>query len=121
MVLLTLVVAPIVGLISQFGFGIEPWPVGVVIFALGLGGLLRIAYAFMFGSKDDLSSRAVGKPVFERSPAISDLARINALPAPNSHSEMDNARTWSKSTNMDLQPPSVTDHTTKLLETDQDP
>ena len=51
MFLLMFVVAPIVGMIVVFGMGKEPWPVGVVVMLLGLGGLLRIAYALMFESK----------------------------------------------------------------------
>src|SRR5687767_14883625 len=47
MFLLMFVVAPIVGLIATFGLGIEPWPVGVVVFLLGVGGILRMIYALM--------------------------------------------------------------------------
>ena len=52
MFLLTFLVAPIVAAISEFLLGIEPYPVGVVIILLAVGGLLRTIYALLFESKD---------------------------------------------------------------------
>ena len=43
--LLTFLVAPLVGIIFVFGLRMEPWPVGVVVFLFGVGGLLRIIHA----------------------------------------------------------------------------
>src|SRR5215213_11068221 len=48
LILLAAILAPILGLILRFGFNMMPWPVGVILFLLGGGGLLRIAYALMF-------------------------------------------------------------------------
>ena len=52
MFLLVFLVAPILGMISVFALGIVPWPMGIAIFVLGVGGLLRIAYAMMFESSE---------------------------------------------------------------------
>src|SRR5688572_27220819 len=49
--LLMFLIAPIVGLISAFGFGVDPWPVGVVVFLFGVGGILRMIYAVLFEPK----------------------------------------------------------------------
>lgn len=51
MMLLTLVIAPILG-ISVFAFRLPPWPMGVAIFLLAGGGLLRIVHALMFESTE---------------------------------------------------------------------
>ena len=113
MFLLTFVIAPIVGLISQFAFGIEPWPVGVVIFGLGIGGLLRIAYAQMFQSKQ-ISTSEIDRSGPARRSEMQAGRPVNALPDRD-------ARAWTPPTNSqleteDLQPHSVTDSTTKLLD-----
>ena len=117
--LLTFVIAPIVGLISQFGLGIEPWPVGVVVFGMGFGGLLRIAYALMFESGNALLD-APRKASPKGSPALDRPKVIQALNPQDANTHFDNrlGGTW-LDTN-DLRPPSVTDNTTKLLERDQD-
>src|SRR5215468_3327760 len=51
MFLLTFLVEPILGMISVFVFRMPPWPMGIAIFGLGGGGLLRMLYAVMFESK----------------------------------------------------------------------
>jgi hypothetical protein len=120
MFLLMFVVAPIVGLISTFGFGIEPWPVGVVVAVLGAGGILRIIYALMFES----SAPALREPggIRELHPPAAGFA-TSALPpqrdVPASHYAAPRSPTWRDPET--LEPTSVTDHTTKLLEKDEDP
>ena len=121
MFLLMMVLAPVVGIISEFGLGMEPWPVGVVVAILGLGGLLRIAYALMFESKF---------------PAALPEARLNRElhPLPNSFSasalppERATAASdfisppFGRQTGpMPAEPSSVTDETTKLLEKQRKP
>ena len=107
MILLTFVLAPIVGMITVFGFDMEPWPVGIVVFGLGFGGLLRIVYALLFESK---YAAAEGQPVQAAFPARSAPAgELTPEPfAPPIRQDR-----WQTN---DLAPPSVTDNTTKLLE-----
>ena len=122
MLLLTIVLAPIVGIISVFALNTEPWPVGVVIFLLGGGGLLRIVYALMFETKKAHllpgegwpKAGVVGAAAATTEPQLSgpgskgELYPSSFIPPPSSR--------W-LDTN-DLEPTSVTDHTTKLLEKD---
>ena len=118
MFLLMFVVAPIVGLISTFGLGIEPWPVGVVVTLLGLGGLLRIVYALMFESKLPHSLTA-SRAVHELDPSSVNLA-TSALPPQRdlTASEYVSPQAGTRGELETRTPPSVTDNTTKLLEKD---
>jgi hypothetical protein len=117
MFLLTFVIAPVVGLISQFGLGIEPWPVGVVVFGLGIGSLVRIAYAFMFETRTSLLPTPM--PNLDPQNPLLSAARSNALPPQDFRSEFVGANSWSRRSTNDLGPPSVTDGTTRLLETNK--
>ena len=119
MFLLMFVVAPIVGLIATFGLGIEPWPVGVVVTLLGLGGLLRIVYALMFESSAPV---AITEP---RTPSALDPSSAtfatSALPphrsVPASEYTSPQPGTWREP--QASEPSSVTDDTTKLLEKEE--
>jgi hypothetical protein len=111
MFLLVFVVAPILGMISVFGFGIVPWPMGIAIILLGVGGLLRIAYAMMFEPKDP-----IGVPTTKEL----DSARTSALPPIRDIPLADYARPSRFDPVTSEIPPSVTDSTTKLLEKDPD-
>ena len=115
MFLLMFVVAPIVGLIATFGLGIEPWPVGVVVVLLGLGGILRMIYALMFESK---TPTAVPGPSLARD--LDAGFSTAALPpsrgvTASEYVGPDASRWRDAATN---EPASVTDNTTKLLEKD---
>lgn len=116
--LLMFVVAPILGMISVFGLGLsEPWPMGIAIFLLGGGGMLRIAYALMFESKypnalPASAGVATELPTLERIMPNVALPPQRGMPA----SEYTSPGRW-LDTN-DLEPISVTDNTTKLLEKD---
>ena len=118
MFLLMFVVAPIVGLIATFGLGIEPWPVGVVVFLLGVGGILRMIYALMFESKYP-SVLDRGRDTQELNPASVDFA-TSALPpkrgVPASQYASPRPGAWRDPETRE--PASVTDNTTKLLEKD---
>lgn len=120
MFLLMFVVAPIVGLISTFGLGIEPWPVGVVVTLLGLGGLLRIIYALMFESKvpHSLTGPRPGRAL---DPYSVNLA-TSALPPQRdlTASEYVSPHAAGRHEPETRTPASVTDDTTKLLEKDPD-
>ena len=124
MILLTFVIAPILGMISVFLFRIPPWPMGVIIFLLGGGGLLRMAYAMMFESKTPFMPESVtgtglleGRQLSELPPASSSfILNPSSLDSPF----MPAARTGQWLDTNDLEPTSVTDHTTKLLEKDKE-
>ena len=119
MFLLMFVVAPIVGLISTFGLGIEPWPVGLVVAILGAGGILRIIYALMFESK--ASAVKPGHDIRELNHAQANLS-TSALPpqrdVPASQYAAPSSPVWRDPE--PREPTSVTDHTTKLLEKEED-
>ena len=118
MFLLMFVIAPIVGLISTFGLGIEPWPVGLVVAVLGVGGILRIIYALMFESRIGGSTIEGREPRELPSPAsfaTSALPPQRQTPASQYASPADGR--WRDEIR---EPASVTDNTTKLLEKDSD-
>lgn len=115
MFLLMFVLAPLIGIILEFAVGNDPWPVGVVILVLGGGGLLRIAYALFFESKYPAALAAGTAPhiadglslgVNPTRPALGDVAATEYT-APQ-------GGRWLETT--DLEPSSVTEQTTRLLE-----
>ena len=110
---LTFLLAPIVGLISVFGLRMEPWPVGVVVFLLGVGGLLRMVYAVMF-EPSSTTALAEGSGMGSAEPLLGGRTSDQALPPPSfvpaaAHGRLDTS---------DLEPASVTEGTTKLLDKD---
>jgi hypothetical protein len=108
MFLLTFVIAPVVGMLTAFGLGMDPWPVGVVIFLLGVGGILRIIYALMFESKDPYTG-------FQNAPSALPSPHTTALPPQREMPAADYASPGSAWREPEI-PDSVTDNTTKLLE-----
>jgi hypothetical protein len=118
MFLLTFLVAPILGMLSVFLLGIRPWPMGIAIFLLGVGGLLRMAYALMFESKyppglpAGASLRLDVQPILDKAAAHGELPPQQTYPA----SQYVTPRTGRWLDTNDLEPPSVTESTTKLLE-----
>jgi hypothetical protein len=114
--LLTFLVVPIVAIISV-SFNLEPWAVAISAIGLFVGGILRMVYALMFESSDSLVIPNGGQ-----TPAVSRLAvptaAQNALPPqqtfPASVYVAPAPGRW-RETN-DLQPTSVTESTTQLLE-----
>jgi hypothetical protein len=119
LMLLTLVVVPLLAIFLRFGIGANPWPLGVVVFLLGGGGLLRIAYALMFEPR---YGNAL-PPGEERRPANLAAARANPeLSAGEASTYIPpvppRAGRW-LDTN-ELQQGSVTEGTTKLLEKEQE-
>ncbi len=118
MFLLMFVIAPIVGLISTFGLGIEPWPVGLVVALLGFGGLLRIIYALMFESKTPTPTSPTTRELDPASPVFT----TSALPPQRDRTAAEYVSPASgnwREPEIAI-PTSVTDSTTKLLEKDSD-
>jgi hypothetical protein len=120
MLLLLIVVAPILGMISVFLFKTTPWLMGVSIFLIGGGGILRIAYALMFESNSKKSLPTAGRDI-DPILAVDAPKAADALPPqrdiPASDYSPPSSGKWLDTT--DLEPASVTDGTTKLLEKDQ--
>ena len=120
--LLTVVLVPLLGILLTFGLGLRPpWPLGIVIFLLCGGGFLRIAYALMFeaGAPAALSS---GSETRTAAYDLSGSAPAGSLPPqrdiPASVYAAPGTGRW-RDTN-DLEPASVTENTTRLLEKEED-
>ncbi len=111
--LLTFLVVPIVSIIT-IAINAEPFAVAICTIILFIGGLLRMAYALMFESNDV----AVGSVGSDINQLITRQRTAAALPPQHSVPVQPYinpaAGNW-RDTN-DLQPASVTDGTTKLLE-----
>lgn len=112
--LLTFLVAPIIGIVSVFGFGIRPWPVGLAVFLLGVGGLLRTIYALMFESNEPTVSTEVG--LYKGDERSDTPERQSFLPPQRSYpatsfTEPEGTRIRDRH----LQPASVTEATTHHL------
>jgi len=115
--LLTFLVVPIVAIFTV-AINAEPFAVAISAIALFVGGLLRMVYALMFeesapkaGSTDDFLTAAqlhMKRPASSALPPQRDLPVSDFAPPTAGH--------W-RDTN-DLQPSSVTEGTTKLLEKD---
>lgn len=120
LMLLTLVVVPLLAILLRFGIGTNPWPLGVVVFLLGGGGLLRIAYALMFEPRY-ANALPAGE---ERRPANLAGPRANPeLSAGDASTYIPPASPRAGSwldTNELQQQGSVTEGTTKLLEKEQE-
>ena len=123
MLLLLIVVAPILGILSVFIFRIPPWPMGIAIFLMGGGGILRIAYALMFesNSKTRLPRESKSDEPNDDPRTLETATAAGSLPpqmeSPASTYSPPTAGKW-LDTN-ELEPARVTEHTTKLLEKDQ--
>lgn len=117
--LLTFLVVPIITILTVMA-NAEPFAVVIASIIFFVGGLLRMAYAMLFESSD-ATGNTIEQTVYQTAQNIlgknqtpNALPPTNSIPAssyiPPKHGN------W-RDTN-DLQPSSVTDHTTKLLEKD---
>ena len=119
--LLGLLLFPILGMLSVFLFRIPPWPAGIVLFLTAGGGLLRIAYALMFeqsfptalpgASESQNASLTIGP---QKSPSA--LPPQQTFPA----DQYASPRTGRWLDTNDLEPRSVTEGTTRLLENESE-
>lgn len=99
----------------------EPFAVAIAAVLLTVGGLLRMAYALMFesGVPTLKTGEAIGQP-----PHLAGVQQIaSALPpsrsTPASSYAAPSAGAWRDTNELQHQPGSVTDSTTKLLEKDR--
>ena len=118
--LLTFLVVPIVSILTIWA-GVEPFGVAISAILLFVGGLLRMAYAMLFESTEP-TGKTIEQTVYQTAQGILNKDQNqNALP-PQSSIPVENYvppkhGNWRDTT--DLEPSSVTDNTTKLLQKDE--
>jgi hypothetical protein len=111
--LLSFLIVPITAMIS-IALNIEPFLVAIAAVLFVFGGLLRTAYALMF------ESGAPRGPVNEN--LLPDVRNQAALPPSQStpaSAYTSPAGAWRDTNDLQRQPGSVTDSTTKLLHNDE--
>jgi hypothetical protein len=109
-------IVPIIGIGSQV-IGFPEEVIGLFAVLGFCGGLLRIIYAAMF--EDSYPKFSSAEQVTER--AFGARPTLNVLPPQQStpiNAEFQSAGKW-RETNELVRPPSVTEHTTKLLSKDE--
>lgn len=115
--LLTFLIVPITAVIS-LALNLEPFLPLISVILLGIGGLLRIAYAFMFESGLPNSSVAGTRSLPRTSDQPAALPPQQSIPA--SAYGPPRAGSWRDTNDLQHQPPgSVTDTTTKLLQKEE--
>src|SRR5262245_30767065 len=123
LILLAAVIFPVLGIISVFLFNAPPWPAGVVLFLLAGAGLLRITYALMFEPKAaPLPEGSRGASLSRHGWTETVSPQLTADQEPQflgSRTQFVPAVGLFRDTN-ELEPTSVTEGTTKLLEIDSD-
>ncbi len=117
--LLTFLVAPLMGMVS-LALDIEPFLVGIAVIVCFIGGLLRMVYALMF--EEAYATNATSDNFLDAAKHhLNRAASAGALPpqksTPVSAYTAPKTGNW-RDTN-DLQPTSVVEGTTKLLEKDE--
>lgn len=119
--LLTFLVAPLMGMVS-LALNIEPFLVGIAVIVCFIGGLLRMVYALMF---EEAYPSAAGSDNFLDAAKhhLNRAASAGALPPQQSipASAYSAPKTGSWRDTNELQPTSVVEGTTKLLEKDEFP
>jgi hypothetical protein len=118
--LLTFLVVPIVSILTIM-VGAEPFGVAIASIILFVGGILRMVYALMFESSEPLGKTADHSVYQTAANILGGNREQNALPPSQSmpaSSYMPPVQGKWRETN-DLEPSSVTDPTTKLLEKDR--
>jgi hypothetical protein len=111
--LLSFLIVPITAMIS-IALNIEPFLVAIAAVLFGVGGLLRNVYAFMFES-------GAARPTFNEN-LISEMRSSPALPPSQSipaSAYTSPTGAWRDTNDLQRQPGSVTDSTTKLLQKDE--
>jgi len=114
--LLTFLVAPLVGMLSM-ALGIRPFGVGIAVVLFFFGGLMRMVYALMFESEEP-GAPTLEEKVLAGTAAFKGPQRQRALPPESTESAFNfispGTGNW-RDTN-ELQPTSVVEGTTKLLD-----
>lgn len=114
-----LLIVPIISILMPF-LGFPPFFIPIAAVTSFMGGLLRIIYAFMFEEKEEVGflpeSNMTQQQVFQNQSNPKSLPNNQSIPAsvyvpPTQGSWME--------TNDLVQPPSVTESTTKLLQKEE--
>ena len=111
--LLTFLVVPIVSLFTM-AINVEPYVPAICAVALFMGGMLRMAYAGMFESNETATVPTDINQLITRQRTAAALPPQHSVPIPAEIPFRAATGTWRDTS--DLQPHSVTDGTTKLLE-----
>jgi len=115
--LLTFLVVPIVGMFSVF-IGLRPFLAGIAAVTLLMGGILRMVYALLF-EESGPQVRPIGAPVcLEGNPRPRASLPEQHTP-PVDQFRVPATGNWRDTS--DLEPRSVTEGTTKLLEKEEHP
>jgi hypothetical protein len=117
--LLTFLIVPIVAIFTM-AIDVDPYAVAISAIALFMGGLLRMVYALMFESATPISPEATpGRPpnFLPQRPASAVLSPPQTDPAQSYPPPR--SGNW-RDTN-DLQPISITEGTTRLLQHEEKP
>ena len=110
--MLTFLVVPILALIAM-GLNLEPFAPVIAMIVLGVGGLLRMAYAMMFEAGIPEGSTP---NLFSETRAPGALPPSQSIPASAYTSP---AGSWRDTNDLQREAGSVTDNTTKLLHEDE--
>lgn len=114
-----LLVVPVVAILSHQIFGWQGLIIPLAALITFIGGLLRIIYAKLY--EDDTPEIETGDALPEHVPApahLSARARVSALPPQQSIPVSDFAPRRANTSEL-IQPPSVTENTTRLLDEDK--
>lgn len=122
--LLTFLVVPVVGIFT-LAINVEPFAVGIAAVTLFVGGLLRIVYAFMFESaemfdhneRDDYIAAAAN--MLKANPTSRSLPPTRSEPIGADIQFRAATGSWRETS--DLEPHSVTEGTTRLLDSEEMP
>lgn len=118
--LLAIFLAPVLGIFFRFALDMRPWPMGIFLFLVGGGAILRIIYALFFESKYPVSD--AGQEEMWRQAPLTSSPPNRELPVgdPSAFIPATPARAGRWLDTNDLAPLSVTDATTQLLEKEHD-
>ena len=116
--LLTFILVPLTAVIS-ITLNIPPFLPAMAVFLFGGGGILRMVYALMFESTQSKTSGAGPQTAFPQSmPDTRFEPQLMAAPARTESYTPPRQGKWMDTNDLTANPPSVTDSTTKLLESD---
>lgn len=119
--LLSFLIVPIISIITVAS-NAEPFVVVISAILLTVGGLLRMAYALMFES-NIANGEAVEQHFLSANPMAARSSSQHALPPQQSQSAADFVSpvtgAWRDTNELQHEPSSVTDNTTKLLKKEQ--
>lgn len=115
--LMTFLIVPILIAIS-IAANLEPFLPLIAVFLFGVGGLLRVVYSLMFESGAPRMNTT--KPMPSSLPAAEHRALPGSRSIPASAYAAPTAGSWRDTNDLQREPGSVTDNTTKLLEKDDD-